>query len=236
MYKLRPKDERGKTQTYWLDSSHTFSFAEYYDAFHMGFSDLRVINDDIVAPDGGFSLHRHDNMEIITIVLSGELEHKDSLGSVQILRPGEVQVMTAGSGILHSEYNPSSAFPVHFLQIWIMTAKRNLPPAYEQREFGREKMLNKLCLVVSRDGRDGSLKINQDADLYQMILEQKKGIVNFELDKERKYWIQVAKGAVELNKQILVAGDGLAVADERGFIEIKGVDEESNILLFDLAK
>lgn len=234
MYKLRPKDERGKTETFWLDSSHTFSFADYYDPYNMGFSDLRVINDDIVAPDGGFSLHRHDDMEIISVVLSGELEHKDNLGHTSIIKRGDVQVMTAGTGILHSEYNPSSVRPVHFLQIWIMPEKRGLKPRYEQRYFKEEKMLNKLCLLVSKDGRDGSLMIHQDAFVYQMILEEHKNVVNIELDPERKYWIQIAEGAIEANSQILVAGDGLGIEAETGFIELKGVNDTSNLLLFDL--
>lgn len=236
MYILRSKDERGKSKSLWLDSSHTFSFAEYYDAAHMGFGDLRVINDDIVSPDGGFSLHRHDNMEIISVILSGKLEHKDSKGHSQILSRGDVQVMTAGSGIMHSEYNPSSVEPVHFLQIWIMTNKRNLEPSYEQKTFDESEMKNKLHLIVSGNGREDSLKINQDADIYQMHLDRKIAIVNFELNENRKYWIQIAQGAVEVNKQILVAGDGLAIAQEKGFIEFKGVDEESNILLFHLAQ
>lgn len=236
MFTIRPKDERGKTETYWLDSSHSFSFAQYYGPYHMGFSDLRVINDDIIRPEGGFSLHQHDNMEIITIVLSGQLEHKDSLGSRETIHTGDIQVMTAGSGIMHSEYNPSAEEDVHFLQIWILTDTYNLPPDYNTKFFPEKEMLNEFKLVVSSDGRDGSLKINQDADLYRMFLEKGKGIVNFELDMDRKYWIQIAQGSVEINNQVLVQGDGLAIKSEKGFLEFKGVDEKSDILLFDLAK
>lgn len=235
MYKLRAREERGKTTTNWLDSYHTFSFAQYFDPFNMGFSDLRVINDDIVSPDGGFSLHPHSNMEIISVVLDGTLEHKDSTGEEQILKKGEVQVMTAGSGVIHSEFNPSSEESVHFLQIWILPNKKNLEPRYDQKAFPKEKMLNELCLIVSREGRDGSLMINQDALIYQSILETDKTII-YEMPKNRKFWIQVAKGAVEVNSNILEAGDGMSIVNEEGMLEIDGVDFESNFLLFDLRK
>ena len=236
MFTIRPKDERGKTQSSWLDSSHSFSFAQYYDPYHMGFSDLRVINDDIIRPESGFSLHHHDNMEIITVVLSGQLEHKDSLGSKETLRPGEIQVMSAGSGVMHSEYNPSSEEDVHFLQIWVLTDTYNLPPEYNTRFFPEKEMTNQLKLVVSRDGRDGSLRINQDADLYRMFIEKSKGIVNFELDIDRKYWVQVAQGEIEVNNHTLTQGDGLAIKSEQDFLEFKGIAEKSDILFFDLAK
>ena len=236
MFTIRPKDERGKTQSDWLDSSHSFSFAQYYDPYHMGFSDLRVINDDIIRPENGFSLHHHDNMEVITIVLSGKLEHKDSLGSKETLRPGDIQVLTAGSGVMHSEYNPSLTENVHFLQIWVLTDTYNLPPEYNTRFFDEKDMLNRFKLVVSRDGRDGSLKINQDTDLYRIFLEKGNDIVNFQLNIDRKYWIQVAEGSVEVNNQVLIQGDGLAIKSEQGFLELKGIAEKSDILLFDLAK
>lgn len=235
MYKLRAREERGKTTTNWLDSYHTFSFAQYFDPFNMGFSDLRVINDDIVSPDGGFSLHPHSNMEIISVVLDGTLEHKDSTGEEQILKQGEVQVMTAGSGVIHSEFNPSSEKSVHFLQIWILPNKKNLEPRYDQKAFPKEKMLNELCLIVSPEGRDSSLMINQDALIYQSILETDKTII-YEMPKNRKFWIQVAKGAVEVNSNILEAGDGMSIVNEEGMLEIDGVDFESNFLLFNLRK
>ncbi len=234
MYKLRSKDERGVTKTSWLDSAHTFSFADYYDPYNMGFSVLRVINDDIIAPDGGFDLHPHKDMEIITVVLSGELEHKDSLGHTSVIHSNDVQVMTAGTGILHSEYNPSSIRPVHLLQIWITPDKPSLKPKYEQKSFKEENMKNKFCLIASKDGRNGSLMINQDAFLYKMTLEEHKNIINTELNPQRKYWLQIARGAIEADSQILVAGDGLGISDEDGFMEIKGIDESSDILLFDL--
>lgn len=233
MYKLRPKDERGKTINNWLNSSHTFSFADYFDPAHMGFSDLRVINDDFVDPETGFGAHRHDNMEIISIVLSGALEHKDSTGTGSIIQPGEIQKMSAGTGIVHSEFNPSLKEPVHFLQIWILPDKKGLTPSYEQKAFSRDKMLNKLCLIVSPEGKDESFKINQDAKMYQTIIETDK-TVTFDLPEKRKIWIQVALGAIEVNKEIMEAGDGLAIVGEKGKIELKGVDEESNVIIFDL--
>ena len=236
MFTIRPKDERGKTESLWLDSSHSFSFAQYYDPNYMGFSDLRVLNDDVIRPEGGFSLHHHDNMEIITIILSGRLEHKDSLGSKQVLHAGEIQVMTAGSGVMHSEYNPSSEEDVHFLQIWILTDTYNLPPEYNVKFFPEKELLNEFKLIVSHDGRNGSLKINQDADLYRIFLEKVKGIVNFELNIDRKYWIQVAQGNIKVNNQVLKQGDGLAIKSEKGFLEIDGIAEKSDILLFNLAK
>lgn len=233
MYKLRPREERGKTRTNWLNSAHTFSFAQYFDPFNMGFSDLRVINDDILAPDGGFDLHPHANMEIVSIVLSGELEHKDSTGSEEVLKEGEVQVMTAGSGVMHSEFNPSSEKITHFLQIWILPNKKELEPRYEQKAFLKKEMMNELKLIVSQDGKRGSLKINQDAQIYQSTLEADKTIV-YEMPENRKFWIQVAKGAIEANSNILEAGDGMSVVNESGILEITGVDMESDFLLFNL--
>lgn len=233
MFQLRQAAARGHTQIGWLDSWHTFSFGTYFDAMFMGFSDLRVINDDVVAPSQGFGMHPHDNMEIVSVVLKGELEHSDSLGHGKKLRPGEVQVMTAGSGIVHSEYNPSSTEPVHFLQIWILTQERDLPPYYEQRAFPKEKMFNQPCLIVSGTGRDGSLQINQDAEIYQTHLEAEK-TVSLQLNKTRSYWLQIAEGAVTINDHPLVAGDGVAIADEEGTIDIRGIDDISNFLFFNL--
>lgn len=233
MFQLRPATERGHTRIAWLDSWHTFSFGTYFDAMFMGFSDLRVINDDVVAPAQGFGMHPHDNMEIISVVLKGELEHTDSLGHGEILRPGEVQVMTAGSGIVHSEVNPSQSEPVHFLQIWILTREHGLPPFYEQKAFEKEKMLNRPCLIVSGTGQDDSLTINQDSQIFQTLLEADK-TVRFPLDKSRSYWLQVAEGAVTLNGRPLVAGDGVAIAEEDGTVDIRGIDSLSNFLFFNL--
>lgn len=233
MYTLRAARERGCTELDWLESRHTFSFAEYYDPEVMGFGDLRVINDDIVAPGTGFGMHPHRDMEIISIVLSGALEHKDSIGSGSVIRPGDVQIMTAGSGIMHSEFNPSQTEPVHFLQIWILTNRKDHPPAYEQKAFKAEEMKNAMCLVVSGTGEDGSLKINQDLRLYQAILE-KDAKVSYKITKDRKYWIQVASGKIAVNDQILDEGDGLAILDEENRLEFTGLEDGSNFIFFDL--
>lgn len=233
MYKLRAREERGKTVTDWLKSAHTFSFAQYFDPFNMGFSDLRVINDDIVEPSGGFSLHPHANMEIISVVISGALEHKDSMGKSEILYPGQIQVMSAGSGIMHSEYNASAVSLLHFLQIWILPNKKNFEPSYETKDFPKEKMQNKLKLIVSGSGKDGSAKIHQDAEIYQCHLEADKSVF-YDIPENRKIWIQVAQGAIEVNANILEAGDGMSIVNERGELEINGVDLESNFLIFNL--
>lgn len=233
MYELRIANQRGHTQIGWLDSYHTFSFGQYYEPRYMGFGDLRVINDDVVAPGQGFGMHPHDNMEIISIVLSGALEHKDSIGNGEVIRPGEVQIMTAGSGITHSEFNPSATDPVHFLQIWIMTNKVDHFPHYEQKTFEPVEMDGKLKLVVSSTGKDGSLKINQNMQLFQSHLEADK-IINYEISTRRKYWLQVAYGSVEANGTLLATGDGLAISEEKGSLNICGVDKMSNILLFNL--
>lgn len=233
MFQIRPGNQRGHTQISWLSSYHTFSFGDYYAPRHMGFSDLRVINDDIVAPGQGFSLHPHNNMEIISVILSGALEHKDSIGESSVSRAGDVQKMTAGSGVLHSEYNPSFREAVHFLQIWILPEKVNLKPRYEQKSFSEKKLLNKICLIASRHGKKGSVKIYQDAEIYQTILESEQKI-DYEILPDRKYWIQIALGSVEANGQLLVAGDGMAIFDESGTLQIRGIDEKSNFLIFNL--
>lgn len=231
MYKLRLREDRGKTLTDWLKSAHTFSFAQYFDPFNMGFSDLRVINDDIVAPSSGFEQHAHANMEIVTIVLEGAIEHRDSLGNETILNAGAIQAMTTGTGILHSEYNPSVNERAHILQIWVLPDRKNLSPEYSQKYFPEEEMKNELRLVVSKYGKKGSLKIHQDVLLYRSILEADKTII-YELSDNRKFWLQVARGAVEVNSTILEAGDGISFVDESGYLEISGVDLESDFLLF----
>lgn len=233
MFKLRPRDERGATITSWLNSRHSFSFAEYYDLYNMGFSDLRVINDDIVAPGTGFGLHPHNNMEIISIVLEGALEHKDSMGNSSIINRGEIQKMSAGTGIFHSEYNASEIHPVHFLQIWIIPDQKDLTPYYEQKNFNIEKHPNKLILIGSHSGRDNSVKISQDVNLYQAIINTDK-VIEFDVKHTRKYWIQAAEGGIDVNSQILTAGDGLAVANEEITLKIQGLSEKSNFLIFDL--
>ena len=233
MFYLRQADKRGRTQTDWLDSRHTFSFGQYYDPRFMAFSDLRVINDDVVAPSGGFGTHPHDNMEIVSVVFSGRLEHKDSLGSGSVITPGEVQAMTAGTGIHHSEFNPSAEESVHFLQIWIMPDMQGLEPSYRQQKFAPEKMKDRWCLIVSSDGAEESLKIYQDAKIFQTRLSA-GAVLEYSVGEKRAVWIQVVSGSVDVSGNLLVGGDGLAVYEEERPLVVKGLDEVSNLLLFDL--
>lgn len=231
MYKYRKASDRGITKTDWLDSKHTFSFAGYYDLHNMGFGPLRVINDDIVAPKTGFGLHPHDNMEIISIVLSGALEHKDSMGHKEVLKAGEIQKMSAGTGIFHSEYNNSDKEPVHFLQIWIIPSKFNIMPAYEQKFFPEN--INEFVIIASPDCRENSFKIVQDAFIYRCILEKQK-FVNYQVFRNRKIWIHVAEGKVNVNRMVLSSGDGLGISGEDTGLEITCLSEKAYILLFDM--
>jgi redox-sensitive bicupin YhaK (pirin superfamily) len=231
MITVRPSEARGRANFGWLDSRHTFSFGQYHDPGHMGFRDLRVINEDRVAPEGGFPNHSHRDMEIISYVLEGALEHKDSLGNGAAIRPGEVQRMTAGTGITHSEYNPAKDSPVHFLQIWIMPESDGIAPGYEQKSYSTADRQGRLKLVGSRDGREGSVTINQDVSLYAGLLA-KGDRVKHKLAPGRHAWLQVARGAVSANGQWLRAGDGAAISEETA-IEIIA-DEAAEILLFDL--
>jgi quercetin 2,3-dioxygenase len=232
MIYIRPSGERGATEIDWLRSKHSFSFAEYYDPHHMGFGPLRVINEDTVAPGAGFPTHAHRDMEIVSYVLSGELEHKDSLGTGSIIRPGEVQRMSAGTGIRHSEFNPSPVEPVHFLQIWLLPERQGINPGYEQQAFADEALRNRLALVASRDGRDGALTIHRDVDLYATRLSAGAS-VEHAVRSGRGVWIQVAQGSVVVNGHALAQGDGAAIAEE----EAVGLSatEFSEILLFDMA-
>jgi len=231
MITVRHRQERGQTLLDWLDSRHTFSFGDYYDTAHMGFGSLRVINDDRVAPGAGFGRHPHRDMEILTYVLAGSLEHRDSLGTGSVIRPGDVQRMTAGTGILHSEYNHSPAEPVHLLQIWILPEQRGLPPGYEQRNFPESERRGRLRLVASRDGREGTIRVRRDVDLYAALLGP-GDVVAHALRPGRRAWVQVATGAVTLNGQPLQAGDGAAVEDEAALrLTAEGPAE---VLLFDL--
>ncbi len=234
MYILRLSNDRGQTLTDWLNSRHTFSFGTYFDPNFRGFSDLLVINDDIVAPSQGFGMHPHDNMEIISIVLSGMLEHRDSLGNDGVIKPGEIQKMSAGFGITHSEYNPSTVDPVHFLQIWIVPEEKNLPPSYEQKKFGLNQTHNQLCLVAANEENEEIIRIHQDVRLYQSILDCSR-CLSYTLDKSRAVWIQVAQGSVMVNDNLLMAGDGLGIWDEERQITIQGADDRSHFLLFDLS-
>ena len=232
MVKLRRAHERGHAQHGWLESFHTFSFADYHDPRFMGFRALRVINEDRVQPAQGFGTHSHRDMEIVSYVLEGELEHKDSLGTGSVIRRGDVQRMSAGTGVQHSEYNHSRAELVHFLQIWIIPEKEGLPPSYEQRTFSEAERSDRLRLVVSRDGREGSVKVHQDVDLYASLLSPGKS-VRHELRPERHAWLQVASGEVTVGGQTLSAGDAAAVIGEP--LVAVSAREASEILLFDLA-
>ena len=228
----RPSEARGRADHGWLDSRHTFSFADYHDPAHMGFRALRVINEDRVQPAQGFGTHGHRDMEIISYVLEGELAHTDSMGTGSIIRPGDVQRMSAGTGVLHSERNPSQSQPVHFFQIWLLPARRGVRPGYEQKRFEDAEKQGRLRLVASQGGRDGSITINQDADLYAGIFSSGEG-AHLELRAGRHAWVQVARGEVTLNGESLSAGDGAAVSEE------KALDFEANssaeVLVFDLA-
>ena len=232
MINLRRAKERGGGDFGWLNTKHTFSFSDYYDPRWMGFRSLRVINEDYVAPASGFPTHPHSDMEIITYVLEGKLEHKDSLGTGSVILPGDGQRMTAGRGIRHSEYNPSKSEQVHLYQIWILPEKKSLEPSYEQKSFPTEEKQGKLRLIASPDANDGSVKINQDARLYVSLLKPGEEVVH-DFGKGRHGWLQVAKGGIAVNGQRLEQGDGAAVSDEPK-LTIKGATD-SEVLLFDLA-
>lgn len=231
MLAIRPAEERGVANFGWLDSRHTFSFGHYHDPRFMGFGPLRVINEDRVKPSQGFGTHGHSDMEIISYVLDGALEHKDSLGTGSIIRPGDVQRMTAGTGVRHSEFNASDEDPVHFLQIWILPEKNGLEPSYEQKAFTAQDKRGQLRLVGSRDGRDGTVTIHQDVDLYASLLADGES-VSHRFAEGRYGWLQVARGSVRLDGNVLTAGDGVALKDASQ-ITIDGVDD-AEILLFDM--
>ena len=232
MLTLRRSNDRGHAQHGWLDSRHTFSFADYHDPAHMGFRALRVINEDRVDPAMGFGTHPHRDMEILSYVLEGGLAHKDSLGTGSIIRPGDVQRMSAGTGVTHSEFNASSTEPVHFLQIWLLPEQRGLEPSYEQKHFAVDQRRGRLQLVASRDGREGSLTVHQDVAVYDALLSAKER-AELSLGKGRHAWVQVARGSVKLNGETLVAGDGAALSAEPG-LALEGL-EEAEVLVFDLA-
>jgi redox-sensitive bicupin YhaK (pirin superfamily) len=232
MITVRPAAERGTENLGWLDSRHTFSFGHYYDAKHMGFGPLRVINEDRVRPGAGFETHGHRDMEIVSYVLEGALEHKDSIGTGSVIRPGEIQVMSAGTGIRHSELNHSQTEPVHFLQIWVLPDREGLPPRYDQKTFPQSEKRGHLRLVGSPDGRGGSLVIHQDVEIYDALLSSGNA-VRHELKVGRKSWVQVVRGSVEVNGKAAGAGDGVALEDEAS-LTITSREDGSEILLFDL--
>lgn len=233
MITIRPAQDRGTANFGWLDSRHTFSFGNYYDPAHMGFASLRVINEDKVAPSRGFPTHGHRDMEIVTYVLEGALEHKDSIGNGSVMRPGDVQRMSAGTGILHSEFNASETDPVHLLQIWLLPAQRGIEPGYEQTHFPATEKQGQLRLVGSQDGRDGSVTIHQDVNLYATLLQDGEA-VTLAIAPERSVWVQVARGSVVLNGQTLYAGDGAAITQETN-LSLTGAADKAEALIFDMA-
>jgi len=232
MISVRKAEDRGTSRISWLDSRHTFSFSEYYDPQHMGFRSLRVINDDRVAPAGGFGTHGHRDMEIITYVLEGELAHSDSLGTGSVIRPGDVQKMSAGSGIRHSEFNNSQTQPVHFLQIWIVPDRNGVAPGYQQLSFSREAKLGKLLLVASNEKREDLIHIQQDAQMYVTVFDSADQRVEHTLAAGRHAWVHVARGSAVVNGNTLREGDGAAITTESK-IEISG-SPSGEVLLFDL--
>jgi quercetin 2,3-dioxygenase len=229
---IHPGDLRGHTQIDWLDSYHTFSFSNFYDPARMGFRSLRVINDDRIAPGAGFGTHGHRDMEILTYVLEGELAHKDSLGTGSVIRSGDVQIMSAGTGIQHSEFNNSDTTPVHLLQIWMLPDRQNITPRYDQRNFSGADKQGKLRLVAAKDGRDGSVLIHQDIDLYAAVLSAGDR-VTFAMQPDRFGWLQVASGSAMLNGESLSAGDGVQI-DRPEQLELTTATT-AEVLLFDLA-
>lgn len=231
MLHIRLAEERGHANFGWLNSHHTFSFGQYYDPKFMGFGPLRVINDDQVQPGQGFDTHGHQDMEIISYVLDGALEHQDSLGNGSVMRPGDVQRMSAGTGVRHSEFNASDAEPVHFLQIWILPAQKGLEPSYEQIRVANDDKRGQLKLIGSRDGRAGSVTIHQDVDLYATLLSDGKS-VSHELAAGRKGWVQVARGSAVINEQPLYPGDGVAIEGPQT-LTLTGTSD-TEILLFDM--
>jgi hypothetical protein len=233
MITIRPANERGAANFGWLDTRHTFSFGNYYDPNHMGFASLRVINEDKISPSMGFGTHGHRDMEIVTYVLAGALKHQDSIGNGSMIRPGDVQRMSAGTGIRHSEFNASSTEPVHLLQIWLLPAQAGIEPSYEQIYIAPEEKQGQLRLIGSPDGREGSVTIHQDVNLYATRLANGNQ-VDHTLSPGRVAWVQVARGAVELNGHPLTAGDGAAVSDLEQ-LTLTGAAEEAEVLLFDMA-
>ncbi len=231
MIQIRKSKERGHAQHGWLESYHTFSFADYYDSKFMEFRSLRVINEDWVKSGEGFGEHPHRDMEIITYVIDGELAHKDSMGTGSVIRPGEIQMMSAGSGVTHSEFNHFKKDAVHLLQIWIFPDQKNLKPSYQQKSFDLKKNKGKLQLLVSSDAENDSLKIHQNVRLFTALLEGKE-VISYDFSKGRYGWIQVVRGSLQINNQKLSAGDGAAISEEKA-IELKTPDS-SEFLLFDL--
>ncbi len=232
MITIRHADERGQADHGWLNTNFTFSFAHYHDPDHMGFRSLRVLNDDVIGPAGGFPTHGHDNMEIVTYVIEGALEHRDSMGTGSVLRPGDVQRMSAGTGITHSEFNHSKSESLRLIQVWLLPEERGITPEYEEKSFSDDAKRNQLCLMVSADGRNGSMRIHQDASIYSSIIEEGAEIIH-SITPGRHVWIQIVRGAIDMNGTLLSEGDGASLSEET-VITITG-RQETEFLLFDLA-
>ena len=232
MITLRKSEDRGHFEFAWLDTYHTFSFDQYHDPAHMHFRSLRVINEDRVQTGQGFPTHSHRDMEIITYILSGALEHRDSMGNGSVIRPGDVQRMSAGTGVSHSEFNPSDTEPVHLLQIWILPERHGLPPSYEEKHFNEEERHGRLRLIAANDGREGAVTIHQDAQIYAAVLEAGQTVVHT-LAENRHAWFQVARGTIRLNEMELKQGDGAAVRNESELMI--AAHDQAEVLLFDLA-
>lgn len=232
MLTIRPASERGRAQHGWLDSHHSFSFANYFDPKHMGFRALRVINEDRVLASKGFGTHSHRDMEIISYVLEGGLAHRDSLGTGSVIRPGDVQRMSAGTGVSHSELNASQTEPVHFLQIWVLPTQRDIPPSYEQKTFSETEKRGRLRVVVSPNGRDGSVTIHSNVVMYAGLFDNAES-TKLTLAHGRHAWVQVARGTIRVNGETLASGDGAALSDVIE-LHLTGIDD-AEVLVFDLA-
>lgn len=232
MIRIRPANERGHADHGWLETYHTFSFANYYDPQHMNFRSLRVINDDRIAGGGGFPMHPHRDMEIVSYVVEGALEHRDSMGNGSVIRPGDVQRMSAGTGVTHSEFNPSDTEGMRLLQIWIEPASAGIEPSYEQRQFTEEDRKGRLRVVASPDGADGSVTVNTDARIFAALLRPEDSVTH-EIADGRGVWVQVVRGNIRLDDEVLSEGDG-ATVEQQASIQIEG-ESDSEILLFDLA-
>jgi quercetin 2,3-dioxygenase len=233
MIKLRKSQERGHANHGWLDSYHSFSFAEYYDPAHVNYSVLRVINEDVVAGGTGFGMHPHRDMEIVTYILSGELRHQDSMGNGSVIGVGDVQRMTAGTGIRHSEFNAQAETPVHLLQIWVMPSQDNLTPSYEEKHFTDAEKENRWCLIVSPNGQEGSVTIHQEASIFATLLDETKTL-HYALSQNRCAYLQLAKGSIQLNGEKLKAGDAAMIENIAEFSLT--AEDKAEILLFDLPK
>lgn len=232
MLNIRKAEDRGKANLGWLETWHSFSFAEYYDPKHMGFADLRVINDDVIAAGRGFPTHPHQDMEIITYVLDGALEHRDSMGNGSVINPGDVQRMSAGTGVTHSEFNHSKEDPVHLLQIWVLPNQKGHEPGYEQKHFSDDEKRGKLRLIASHQGDEGSVSLNQDVRIFAGLINGDEEATH-DLNESRVAWIHVARGEVQVNGEKLKAGDGASIEDSQSLHFSNGNDAE--VLLFDMA-